>query len=69
VLLPGVIGPAISVFVLRDAEQVLNDDGTTSFIPNEKIFIAALIAILALAAYLTVYFLLTKKEKNNGKAS
>ena len=69
VLLPGVIGPAISVFVLRDAEQVLNDDGTTSFIPNEKIFIAALIAILALAAYLTVYFLLTKKEKKNGKAS
>ena len=66
VLLPGVIGPAISVFVLSDAEQIVNDDGTVSFIPNEKIFIAALVAILALAAYLTVYFMLTKKEKKNG---
>jgi hypothetical protein len=52
--------------VLSDAEQIVNDDGTVSFIPNEKIFIAALVAILALAAYLTVYFMLTKKEKKNG---
>lgn len=66
VLLPGVIGPAIGIVVLSDAEYVVNGDGTTSFIPNEKIFIAALVAIIALAAYLTVYFVLTKKEKKNG---
>ena len=66
VLLPGVIGPQISVWVLRDAEYVVNSDGTQSFIPNEKIFIAALVALAVLAAYITTYFILTKKEKKNG---
>ena len=51
---------------LKKYTEITNDDGTVSFIPNEKIFIAALVAILALAAYLTVYLMLTKKEKKNG---
>ena len=46
VLVPGVIGPAIGAWVLRNAETVLNDDGTTSFIPNENIFLAAFIAAI-----------------------
>ena len=44
VLIPGIIGPFIGSWVLKNAETVINDDGTTSFVPNENIFLAALIA-------------------------
>ena len=43
VLIPGVIGPYIGSFVLRNAETIVNGDGTTSFIPNADIFLAAFI--------------------------
>ncbi len=46
VMIPGVIGPAIGAAVLRNAETVVNNDGTTSFIPNESIFLAALVVAL-----------------------
>ena len=46
VLIPGVIGPAIGARVLSDAQMILNDDGTSSFIPNANIFLVALIALL-----------------------
>ena len=53
VLIPGVIGPWIGAFVLRNADTVLNDDGTRSFIPNQDIFLAAFVAaVVALAAVL-----------------
>ncbi|MBE6590151.1 MAG: MFS transporter [Ruminococcaceae bacterium] len=52
VLLPGVIGPAIGSAVLSGAEEQLNADGTTSFIPNENIFLAALAVILLLVLLL-----------------
>jgi len=52
VLLPGLIGPAIGSAVLANAETVTNSDGTTSFIPNEYIFLAALLVILLLALVL-----------------
>ena len=42
VLIPGVIGPAIGAAVLAGAEQVVNSDGTSSFVPNANIFAAAL---------------------------
>jgi len=49
VLIPGVIGPSIGAAVLRNAETVTNNDGTTSFIPNENIFLAAfLVAVVVL---------------------
>jgi MFS family permease len=41
VLIPGMIGPAIGAAVLQNAETVLNSDGTTSFLPNANIFLAA----------------------------
>ena len=41
VLIPGIVGPAIGAWVLRDAETVIGDDGTESFIPNQNIFLAA----------------------------
>ncbi len=49
VLLPGVIGPFIGKSVLRDAETIVNSDGTESFIPHSGIFLAALVPILFLA--------------------
>ena len=46
VLIPGIIGPAIGAAVLAGAEVVTNGDGTTSFIPNANIFLAAAAAIV-----------------------
>ena len=63
VLIPGVIGPAIGAAVLKNAETVLNDDGTTSFVPNENIFLVALIAIVFAWVALIPLF---KKEKCHG---
>ena len=48
VLIPGVVGPFIGKMVLANAETVVNNDGTESFIPHAGIFLAALIAILPL---------------------
>ena len=46
VLIPGIIGPAVGAAVLRNAETIVNDDGTTSFVPNENIFLAAFVAAI-----------------------
>ena len=54
VLIPGIIGPAIGAWVLRNAATVVGDDGTESFIPNENIFLAALIAAVALGLFLAL---------------
>ena len=60
VLIPGVIGPAIGAKVLANADTIINDDGTTSFIPNANIFLAALIVLLLVWI---VMMPLYKKEK------
>ena len=57
VLIPGVVGPGIGKKVLENAEVMVNNDGTTSFIPNENIFLAALIAII-----LVLPFFIKKKK-------
>ena len=49
VFIPGLIGPAIGTAVLKNAEQILNSDGTYSFLPNANIFLAALAAAIVLA--------------------
>ena len=61
VLIPGVIGPAIGAAVLKNAETILNDDGTTSFIPNRNIFLAAFIAALFIWVGLIPLFKKLKK--------
>ena len=61
VLIPGVIGPAIGAKILANAATIVNDDGTTSFIPNENIFLGALIAVLAV--WLVLIPLFRRKEK------
>ena len=63
VLIPGVIGPAIGAWILRNAASVVNDDGTTSFIPNENIFLGALIGTAVLLVVLIPVFRLIRKEK------
>ena len=62
VLIPGVIGPVIGAAVLADAEMIANDDGTSSFLPNGKIFLAAGIVLLLLIASLSAVLLLRKKK-------
>ena len=47
-MIPGIIGPAIGAAVLKNAEVIVNSDGTTSFIPNESIFLAAFVAAIVL---------------------
>ncbi len=54
VLLPGIIGPFIGKTVLANAEKIINNDGTESFVPNENIFLAALVPIIILAFILLI---------------
>ena len=63
VLIPGIIGPAIGAAVLKNAQTILNDDGTTSFVPNKNIFLAAFIAGITVWFVLIPLFRMTKKEK------
>jgi len=65
VLIPGIIGPYIGSAVLKNAETVMGDDGTLSFVPNENIFLAALVAAVVIWAVLLPLFKLMKKEKAN----
>ena len=63
VLIPGIIGPAIGAWVLRNAETVIGDDGTESFIPNQNIFLAALVAAVVLGLFLALLlFIMNRKN-------
>ena len=64
VLIPGVIGPGIGAAVLKGAATIVNDDGTTSFLPNAKVFFAAAAVCILLIALLGWYF----RKKANKKA-
>lgn len=54
VLVPGIIGPKVGAWILRDADKVVNSDGTESFIPNQDIFLGALIAALVTIAIMVI---------------
>ena len=54
VFVPGLIGPAIGSAVLRNAEVIVNNDGTTSFLPDRSIWAAALVVIVVLALLLVL---------------
>lgn len=64
VLVPGIIGPFIGSKVLSSAQKILNSDGTTSFIPNENIFLAAALAAIPVFA---VFFVLRIKKFRKAK--
>ena len=63
VLIPGIVGPMIGAGVLKNAETVLNDDGTTSFIPNANIYMAALAVAVILLILLTAQVAVMKKQE------
>ncbi len=65
VLIPGMIGPYIGAAVLKNADTVIGDDGTASFIPNENIFLAALVVAVAACMVLIPVFKMLKKEKSH----
>ena len=65
VLVPGIVGPWIGARVLKNAEMILNDDGTYSFIPNENIFLAAFVVACFIWLILAVIFNLIKNSKEN----
>ena len=60
VLIPGVVGPAIGKTVLDNAALITNNDGTTSFVPNNNIFLAA--GIVAVFVFI-VFFIIRKIKK------
>ncbi|MBQ2999287.1 MAG: MFS transporter [Clostridia bacterium] len=59
VLVPGLVGPWIGKTVLANADVIVNNDGTESFVPNTNIFVAALIV----AILLCVVLVCTMKKK------
>ena len=63
VLVPGIIGPWIGANVLKNAETIMNSDGTKSFVPNTNIFLAAFLAMCVTWLVLAVIFKLMKKDK------
>ena len=63
VLIPGIIGPAIGAAVLQNAETIVNTDGTTSFVPNENIFLAAFLATCAIFVVLLPLFQKMKEDR------
>lgn len=53
VLVPGIVGPMIGKKILENAETVIGNDGTASFIPNANIFLfAAIAAVLVLPLWI-----------------
>ena len=67
VLIPGVIGPYIGKLVLRNAEIIENNDGTTSFLPNQSIFVSALVVLAILALVIMSILLIEGRKQNEEK--
>ena len=65
VLIPGIIGPSVGAWVLRDAEMIANSDGTFSFLPSADIFLAALIAIVVITPLLPIIFKVNRSNESN----
>lgn len=64
VLIPGILGPATGAAVLHNAEQIVNSDGTTSFLPNRNIYLAAFGAGLLLLVCLVLIFRMMRKGRH-----
>ena len=65
VLIPGIIGPIIGAAVLKNADTIVGNDGTVSFIPNQNIFLAALVTlIIASVTVLLIKATMNKSNKN-----
>ena len=66
VFVPGLIGPAIGAFVLRNAQTITNSDGTTSFLPDRSIWFSALLVIILLCLLLV---LVSRRIESNRKSA
>lgn len=66
VLIPGVVGPFIGAKILEGAKEELIN-GQPTFIPNENIFMGALIVDLVLIIGLGILFFVQGKGKKNAK--
>ncbi len=64
VLIPGIVGPYIGATVLKNADKVVNSDGTTSFVPNENIFLAAFVAGIFIWLALVPLFKMLRKPSH-----
>ena len=64
VLIPGIIGPYIGQLVLKNADKIANNDGTYSFLPNQNIFLAALVVIVITFAFIS-FFVKGESKVNN----
>ncbi|MBQ2825507.1 MAG: MFS transporter [Clostridia bacterium] len=64
VLIPGVVGPFIGALALSGARQE-EIQGQLTFIPNENIFLGALIVAAVLMVGLAILFFVQSKVKNN----
>ena len=62
VLIPGIIGPFIGKSILKNAQIIINSDGTESFLPNANIFLAALVVIVVLVIFSLIIFKGIKNE-------
>ncbi len=60
VLIPGIIGPAIGAAVLKNADTIINNDGTASFVPNVNIFLAA--GVAAVFVWMALWLVLRLKK-------
>ncbi len=60
VLIPGIVGPFIGKTVLKNADVIVGNDGTESFVPNANIFAAALIVALLTLVLLLLFI---RREK------
>lgn len=64
VFIPGLIGPALGAWILKDAEVIENSDGTTSFLPDRVIWAAAAAVLVILLAVLALTFGKAYKREN-----
>lgn len=64
VLVPGVIGPKIGAWILKDAEKIIIT-GQEKEIPNENIFLGALIAAAVAIVVMVVCLRIFKKPQHN----
>ncbi len=61
VLIPGLIGPWIGDLVLKNANTIINNDGTTSFVPNANVFIASLVVAVIVEILFAIIWLLKRR--------
>lgn len=66
VFVPGILGPTFGAWILRDAEQIVNNDGTKSFLPSATIYLGAMLVLIGILPCLYIIFKM-RQRKNAGR--